>query len=166
MGISLRTALVGLALIGLASDVSAQSMRVLSFAFDVPDAWQIEGNGGSHVFASGGPEVYVPPFIMAEACVPRRDGDCERFRLPDPAAENWEGCSGVTPEEVVRADAITEIRWICPPAEVDGERASFGASVFKTDGAVLYVAYGARDQDVPAKAFLESLSRSLRVVGQ
>jgi len=126
----------------------------------------MEGNGGSRVFASASTESYGLPFIMAEACVPQGEKNCADFRPPDPAAEKWEWCSGVTAERIARTDSVAETRWICPPAKFDGREASFGASVFNVNGAVLYVAYAAGGEDVPAKLFLDGLSRSLRVVSR
>ena len=155
---------IALLLLGSAPNVGASAVRVLSFSFDLPDSWIVEGNGGDKLFATGANKMYPPPLVMAEGCVPSGPRQCSGFRRPDPPKELAQfGCSGAAGELVERPDQIIETRWICAPVILDGAKSTAGVSVFEIDGAILAVSYIAGDADVAIPIFLDTLGRSLKV---
>jgi hypothetical protein len=160
--VRIRTIAIALAFLGLALEASAKDVHVLSFSFEVPDSWSVEA-GGEKLFATGATQMYAPPFVISEGCVPSVQRDCSGFQRPDPAKEMQQGCSGITGQRVPRADRIVETRWVCLPFTVDGIQASLGTVLFEINGAILVVSYAARTQDLPVPEFLDAIARSLKV---
>jgi len=158
----IRTMAVALAFLGLALDAGAKEVQVLSFSFEVPDSWSVEA-GGEKLFATGATQMYAPPFVIAEGCLPSVEKDCSGFKRPDPAREMQQGCSGITGQQLPRVDRIVETRWVCLPFTVDGIQVNLGTILFEINGAILVVSYAARTQDLPVPAFLDAIARSLKV---
>lgn len=157
--------IIAIALIFFAITATAKDVNVLSFSFEVPESWSVEGNGRGTLFATGATRANTAPIIMAEACDQSNKLRCsEKFRRPNPAKElQKEGCAGVTGQVVTRTDQIVETRWICSPVTIDGIRVTTGISLFEINGSILSVSYLAGDRDQVVSTFLEIVGRSLKV---
>jgi hypothetical protein len=160
--VRIRTITVALVLLIVALNANAKDVQVLFFSFEVPDSWIVDGQGGDKLFATGASQMYLPPLVLAEGCVPYGQKDCSGFKHPDPARE-MQRCAGVVGERIPRTDAIVETRWVCAPFTVDGLEVSVGTVLFETKGAILMVAYAARTEDLAVSAFLDKVARSLKV---
>jgi len=154
--------LAAVALLSLALETGAKEVKVLSFSFEMPDSWSVEGSGGDTLFSTGATEAYAPPFVLAAGCVPTAEKDCSGFKRPDPSKELQSGCSDAIDTRIPRADRIVETRWVCSPVTVGSTRVTIGTSMFEVDGAILVVTYGASEQDLSVSAFLDTISGSMK----
>lgn len=142
----------------------AKEVNVLSFSFEVPDHWVVQGNGQAQVMAIGAPDGSKFPVVIASGCIPSESRKCVeppiRRSGPQPGAPN-EGCAQAIAQEIVRSDRIEETRWICLPVSSGALKVETGISLFSVDGSFLTVWYVANAQDGNVAAVLEAIGRSV-----
>jgi hypothetical protein len=146
-----------MSLVALAAD--AKEVRVLRFAFSVPDSWHVEGRGGERLFATGASKSLGPPTVMAEACVPSPKRKCDRSQL-----SNWPSCAEASLQFTPREGNLTETRYLCPAKIVEGQSMLAGTTLFEVEGAMLVVSYIAGSGDTDPSSFLSDLRQSLKFV--
>ena len=165
---TLRDLAIAAAMLSTVATAEAKEVRMFPFSFELPDAWYVEAGSSERtkVYASGGSEMYHPPFILAETCVSTKAKDCGKdVRSPfpyDPSTqkeayeENYRtlGCTGSAVIAIPRDSGVVEKRLIC---------SSVGYSLFITERAVLWVAYAPLEKNIGIAEFLDSIARSLKV---
>ena len=152
-------------LLSLPQMALAREARVLTFSFEIPDPWHYEGSGGDRLFATGAQKPYEPPLVLAEACVSSPQNACASLESLDPANDRElakVGCRGAVAQRFTWNE-ITETRWVCASRVDSGAQIIGGVSIFRFNGAILYLAYLAGDGDTKVEKFLDQVGRSMKV---